>query len=265
MGVAREFTEDRSAADWLTWLYDQSRALAKSSGVTLPSYAEFTAKGWHVVDPGKPSHGALSAFREDPVTNPLKTPSGRVEISSQTIASFKDAGVLPHPAWYPPTEWLGNASDEHPFHLISGQPADKLHSQLDHGSLSQAAKINGCSRIGLNPIDAGQRGIVSGDILRIYNRRGACLASACLYDDLMQGVVSISTGAWLDATEQTDGTLLCAGGNPNTLTRDQGTSDLAQGPTAHTGLVNLEKFTGVFPKTQAYLSPKIKNDSPLQT
>lgn len=259
LGVESAFTEGRSAEGWLAWLYDESRELAKATGVTLPPHAEFTAKGWHFVDPEKPSHGALSAFREDPKINPLKTPSGRIEISSQTIASFNDAGVLPHPAWYPPTEWLGNASGEHPFHLISGQPTDKLHSQLDHGPLSQAAKINGCSRIGINPIDAGHKGIVSGDILRIYNERGACLASACLDGDLMQGVVSISTGAWLDATVQPDGTLLCSGGNPNTLTLDRGTSDLAQGPTAHTCLVNFEKFAGLFPKHQAYLFPEIKS------
>ena len=36
-----------------------------------------------------------------------------------------------HPVWLPPSEWLGTASDAAPLHLVSPQPGDKLHSQLE--------------------------------------------------------------------------------------------------------------------------------------
>lgn len=76
--------------------------------------------------------------------------------------------------------------------------------------------------------------------VRAYNDRGACLATAKLDPAIMVGIVAISTGAWLDAVTQPDGTLLCRGGNPNTLTREHGTSELAQGPTAHSCLIDVE-------------------------
>jgi biotin/methionine sulfoxide reductase len=53
-------------------------------------------------------------------------------------------------------------------------------------------------------------------------------------------VVSLPTGSWFapldDATD--------ANGNPNVLTADIGTSNLAQGPSANTCLVEVEKYLG---------------------
>jgi biotin/methionine sulfoxide reductase len=147
---------------------------------------------------------------------------------------------------------------KHRFHLISGQPADKLHSQLDHGPESQATKVNGRAVAGLNPVDAETLGVCDGDLLRVYNERGACLVSARLDPSLMQRCIAISTGAWLDAARQEDGTLICQNGNPNTLTRDQGTSDLAQGPAAHSCLASIEKLTVSIGQSKAYLPPVIQ-------
>jgi biotin/methionine sulfoxide reductase len=253
-GVEDAFTEDRSSDDWLRWIYDESREKTKASGVNLPPHDEFSAKGWHYAKPAAPDHGALAGFRNDPEGRPLKTPSGRIEISSHHVA---EGNLLPHPAWYPPVEWLGSVTKKHPFHLISGQPADKLHSQLDHGSVSRAAKINGRTRVGVNPDDATALGIVEGDLLRVFNDRGACLCTAVFDAALMPECISISTGAWLDAVRQMDGTLLCRNGNPNTLTPDHGTSRVAQGPTAHSCLVSIEKYTGPSGLSQAYAPPTI--------
>lgn len=258
LGTEREFTNGKSVDEWLNYLYDESQEKAKASGITLPNYATFKSKGWHYIEPGEPGNGALSAFRENPENAPLQTPSGRIEITSETIANFDDSDILAHPAWYPPSQWLGNATPNRPFHLISGQPADKLHSQLDHGPVSRAAKINGRARVGINPLDAMSKGINDGDTVRVFNEQGACLATAKLDPALSRHIVTISTGAWLDAITQQDGTLLCRGGNPNTLTRDKGTSDLAQGPTAHSCLVDIEKYTCPPNQNEAYQAPEIK-------
>lgn len=259
LGVEDAFTEGRSCDDWLRWLYDESVETAQASGVTLPPFAEFAAKGWHYVEPSETDHGVLAAFRKNPLKAALTTPSGRIEICSESIASHRDRNFLPHPAWYAPSEWLGNATEKHSLHLISGQPADKLHSQLDHGPVSRAAKINGRTPVRMNPADAKAKDIVEGDLVRLSNDRGACLATATLDTALMQGCVAISTGAWLDAVRQQDGTLLCRNGNPNTLTSDHGTSDLAQGPTAHSCLVSIEKVAPPTEPNLAYSPPIIES------
>jgi len=88
-------------------------------------------------------------------------------------------------------------------------------------------------------------------VVRIYNDRGACLAGVILSEALMPGVVQLSTGAWYDPDE--DG--LCKHGNPNVLTRDKGTSKLAQGPSAHTCLVEVERFEGAPPPVTAFDPP----------
>ena len=260
LGIENEFTEGRSAQEWLRWIYEESREMARAAGVDLPSHDALHTKGWHKVEPdpkARSRDGSFALFRDDPLGNPLNTPSGRIEISSDTIAGFNDAGVMAHPAWYTPTEWLGAADQAHPFHLISAQPTDKLHSQMDHGPVSMANKINGHGRMSIHPADARLKGIAEGDLVRGFNKRGACLAAACYDDALMRNVLMISTGAWMDPVLQEDGTLLCRSGNPNTVTRDQGTSVLAQGPTAHSCLVNVEKHINQQVENAAYAPPEI--------
>ena len=44
-------------------------------------------------------------------------------------------------------------------------------------------------------------------------------------------------------------------GNPNVLTRDAGTSSLAQGPTAHSCLVEIERFDGEAPPVTVFQQP----------
>ncbi|WP_281929229.1 molybdopterin-dependent oxidoreductase [Roseibium album] len=242
LGVEETFTDGKSASEWLKWLYSESRIHALSSGVELPDFDSFLAKGWHETERPKVPEDAFAAFRRDPAGSPLKTPSGKIEISSTSIAAFEDNPVLPHPAWYEPEEWLGRAEKRFPYHLITSQPADKLHSQLDQGRTSRSAKLKGRTPLQIHPADAERSGIADGDCVRVHNCRGACLATAKLDADIMPGVVQMSTGAWLDAVPQKNGTILCRHGNPNTVTRDAGTSELAQGPVAHSCLVAVEAY-----------------------
>jgi biotin/methionine sulfoxide reductase len=46
-------------------------------------------------------------------------------------------------------------------------------------------------------------------------------------------------------------------GNPNVLTRDIGTSKLAQGPTAHSCLVEVEAFTRPLPEIKSFKQPEV--------
>ncbi|MEO0943564.1 MAG: molybdopterin-dependent oxidoreductase [Pseudomonadota bacterium] len=257
LGVETQFSEGRSSGEWIEHLYQQSRELALDAGIKLPPYATFMETGVFETELPDAPWDAFTAFRDAPDQAHLKTPSGKIEITSNAIASFSTDRVLPHPAWYEPQEWLGTATDVLPFHLISGQPADKLHSQLDHGRISRMAKLNGRASLGIHPTDASRLGLSNDDCVRVYNARGACLATAVLDTGLLPGVVQMSTGAWLDAVEQSDGTLLCRHGNPNLVTRDAGTSELAQGPVAHSCLVALERYDAD-PSIEAFVPPIIQ-------
>lgn len=52
-------------------------------------------------------------------------------------------------------------------------------------------------------------------------------------------------------------------GNPNALTRDAGTSKLAQGPSAYSCLVEVEKFTGELPDIRVFSQPPAVTGKPV--
>jgi biotin/methionine sulfoxide reductase len=158
--------------------------------------------------------------------------------------------------WLEPSEGVGSpAMARFPLHLIANQPATRLHSQLDFGATSLASKINGREPVRIHPRDAAARGIGGGDIVRLYNDRGACLAGAVLSETLRPGVVQLSTGAWDDPDDPAAEKPLCVHGNPNVLTRDAGTSRLAQGCTGQLSLVEIERFEGPLPPVKAFDPP----------
>jgi biotin/methionine sulfoxide reductase len=141
--------------------------------------------------------------------------------------------------------------------LISNQPSTRLHSQLDCGKTSVASKIQGREPVSMHPDDAAARGISDGDVVRLFNDRGACLAGARISDSVRPGVVILATGAWYDPHTPAG---LERHGNPNVLTLDKGTSRLAQGPSSHTTMVEMELAGDNLPAVQAFEAPTILPD-----
>ncbi len=241
---------------WLRELWRRVCGGAADGGVSLPGYEEFLACGWVELPPPARDYVMFDAFRADPLVHPLRTPSGRIELVSQAIGGFGYADCPAHPAWLPPAEWLGAAAvKQFPLHLITIQPPDRLHSQMDPGPVSQAGKVAGRERISISPQDAAARGATNGDLVRVFNHRGACLAGVALDAGLMPGVVVMATGAWFDPAP--DG--LERGGNPNVLSLDVGTSSLTQGPSALSVLVQVTRWTGPAPAVEVYQLPRIES------
>ncbi|MGB2436435.1 MAG: molybdopterin-dependent oxidoreductase, partial [Candidatus Puniceispirillales bacterium] len=143
MGCAEAFTEGRSAEEWQRWLYDMSRQSLSRYGKTMPDYDDFRKQGWFVLPEEKEPMILLKDFRDDPDKHPLKTPSGRIEISSERIKGFDLDDFPGFPYWQEPSEWLGVDDLGMRLHMINNQPHNKLHSQLDHGKVSAAVRING--------------------------------------------------------------------------------------------------------------------------
>ena len=257
LGAKEKFTEGRSAAGWLRHLYDEARERARQFDLELPAFEAFWSEGYIEMPPPDEPTVMLAAYRTDPAANPLPTPSGKIEIFSSTIASFGYDDCAGHPAWYEPAEWLGaELAQRYPLHLISHQPATRLHSQYDHGSVSLAAKIRDREALTLHPQDAAARGIRAGDVVRVFNDRGACLAGVKIDDGVRAGVVVLPTGAWYDPLVPGEIGTLEKHGNPNVLTLDKGTSKLTQGCSAQTTLVEVELFKGEPPPVTAFELPQ---------
>lgn len=256
MGADRTFTEGLDAAGWLRRLYDETVATAKAHGIVLPGYDAFVAQGLVEV-PAKAGPNALfSGFRADPEGHPLKTPSGRIELFSERVAGFGQQDCPGHPAWREPAEWLGAPlAARYPLHLLSCQPADKLHSQWDHAAPSRRTKRHGRQPILMHPSDLAARGLAGGEVVEVESPRGRCLAVAQPEDGLLSGVVQMATGAWFDPLDPSDPNTLECNGNPNVLTADRGTSSLAQGPSPNSCLVDVRRYTGIAPPVRAYLPP----------
>ena len=152
---------------------------------------------------------------------------------------------------------MGAAEDTYPLHLLSNQPRTKLHSQLDQGPVAAAAKIKGREEVQMHKDDAAARGIEEGDIIRLFNARGAIYVGVRITDQIRHGVVMVPTGAWLDLDK--DDPKLCKHGNPNMLAPDRPTSKLAQGPAAHSCLVQAEAVDQTrLPEVTAFIPPVIK-------
>ncbi|RSZ35323.1 MULTISPECIES: molybdopterin-dependent oxidoreductase [unclassified Variovorax] len=252
LGGLEAFSEGRGTREWLAHLYERTRAGLEALGLEAPDFQAFWQRGEITLPQRDDDGGILRAFRNDPEGARLATPSGKIQVSSPTVAGFGYADCPGHPAWLPP-KFAPDAV--HPLWLVANQPHTKLHSQLDFGAHSQASKRNGREVCTMHPSAAAARGIREGDIVRLFNEVGACLASAHLCTDMREDVVQLPTGAWYDPVLDASNRPMCAHGNPNVLTRDIGTSSLAQGCAGQLSTVQIERFDEALPPIRAYDPP----------
>ena len=260
LGVHAAFTEGRTPQQWLEHLYEQCRGRAARQGHALPPFAEFWEAELIDLKADSDEVVMFDNFRADPQAHPLNTPSGRIELFSERIAGFGYADCPGHAQWFEPAEWLGgDKAERFPLHLLTDQPFTKLHSQFDHAAYSAGNKIGGREPILIGRGDAQARGLKDGDLVRVFNTRGACLAALRLSDDLREGVVKLSTGAWFDPSSWRAGGPgnLEKHGNPNVLTLDIGASSLSQGCIAQTCLVQVERYDGSEVPPTPYALPVI--------
>ena len=242
LGYRQQFTEGRDERQWIEHLYQQCATAHARKGIDFPEFAEFWSRGFVEIPEGGKPYIFMEDFRADPVRHPIKTASGKIELFSQTIADYDLADFAGHPEWREPQEGLGAAlSEQFPLHMISIQPSDRLHSQLDATPTVQGNKTAGHETLYLHPQDAAARDIADGEVVEVRNARGAMLAGARLTDGLTPGVVIVATGAWFDPGFGAEWQPFDRAGNPNVLTLDIGTSSLTQGPNAMSCLVDIKK------------------------
>ncbi|NIK58503.1 molybdopterin-dependent oxidoreductase [Kribbella shirazensis] len=247
LGVRAAYTENRTEAEWLRHLYETWTATQTAD---LPDFDAFWGAGHLLLPSVEPEQVMLAAFARDPTGAPLSTPTGRIELTSEVVRSFGYDDCPAHPVYFALEQ---NAA--YPLTLVTTQPARRLHSQLDMGAHSQDGKVDGREPLTMHPGDAARRGIADGSVVLISSAQGRCLASARLTDAITSGCVQLATGAWYDPMDPADPHSPCAHGNPNALTRDEGTSRLAQACTGQLVGVQVEAWRGPVPPITAYEPP----------
>ncbi|TFH92888.1 trimethylamine-N-oxide reductase TorA [Vibrio ouci] len=254
-GRRDEYTRGMSEMEWIESLYNDCRASNKGK-FEMPDFNEFWETS--VLDFGQGKPWVRHAdFRQDPEINPLGTPSGFIEITSRKIGRYGYEHCQEHPMWFEKSERShgGPGSDKHPYWLQSCHPDKRLHSQMCESEEFRATyAVQGREPVYINPVDAKAKGIKDGDLVRVFNDRGQLLAGAVVTDSYPRGVIRIEEGAWYGPLNEKEGAI-CTYGDPNTLTQDIGSSELAQATSANTCIVDFEKFTGKVPPVTSFGGP----------
>ena len=147
------------------------------------------------------------------------TASGKCEFRAESIG------------YEPPVESRrGDAAllSKFPLELISPKNHDSMNSTFGN----QARLDWECSELTVHPEDAAQRGLQSGDSVRVFNQRGACMLRARVAAEVPAGVVSAPSTRWAKGAPD--------GVNINALTSERLT-DIGGGPTFYSCLVQVEK------------------------
>ena len=89
---------------------------------------------------------------------------------------------------------------------MSNHPRHRVHAQMD--DCDWFREINTCKVKGsdgylyepvwMNSVDADKRGIRNGDVVKIFNERGAVLSGAYVMERIMPGVIGVEHGARYD-------------------------------------------------------------------
>ena len=249
-GVEYAFTEGKTQMDYVKAAYE-----ASSAAPHMP-FDQFWAEGMARIPVPPEAHKWVrhGDFRADPAKHPLHTTSGKIEMYSSTIAKMNIPDMPPMPTWQEPGEYLGNARKGQ-VHVVSPHPYWRLHSQMNNSErLRKRYTIQTREPLTISVEDAKQHNIRNGDLVELYNERGAVVVGARVSDKIMPGVVSLYEGAW----PQLDSKGRCNNGLVNFLTSSRRASGLTQATTANTCIASLRKCTDADPGgTKAFDPPKI--------
>ncbi len=205
-----------------------------------------------------------SARYDDPESHPLCTPSRKLEFYSTGLAHFPDdreRGPIPH--------WIDEAADHqerqfveralrYPFLLVCNHPHCRVHAQ--HDDVTWFREIETCKVTGpdgyryepvwVNPVDAGKLGLSTGDVVHVYNERGAVLGGVIVSERIMPGAVYQDHGARVDTVVVGERGFDRGGAN-NLIAPTATTSKNAHGEVTSGFLVNIEKVD-VFALAEQY-------------
>ncbi|MCX7911523.1 MAG: molybdopterin-dependent oxidoreductase [Dehalococcoidales bacterium] len=210
LGLGEKFSENKTTYDLQKQVFDDMEIhhLISWEEFYNKKYFVFpTAKDWENDPPG------FRKFYEDPKKNPLKTPSGLLEFSSERLAKHfpDDKERPPIPKWIEKSEThderiSSERAKMFPLLLMSNHGRWRTHAQGD--DISWTREVPTCKVLGkdgykyepvwINPVDAEKRGIKDGDIVKVFNERGIVLCGARVWERVRPGVAYVDHGARYD-------------------------------------------------------------------
>lgn len=241
MGVLEKFTEGRTQEEWVKWVYEN---FAKKVA-NAPSWEEFQKVGIFKYKMEGDSGIVLEDFRKDPVKNPLPTPSGKIEIYSEALAKVAAEYELPDelgqviypiPRFTPTVEMLGQGDPKekkYPLECVGYHCPGRTHSTYHNVKMLREVHPD---EVRMHPMDAQARGLKTGDVVRVFNDRGAIEMKLRVTPRVIPQCIMIPQGAWY--APGADG--VDRGGCINTLTNLRPTA-LGKANPSHTILVEVAK------------------------
>jgi trimethylamine-N-oxide reductase (cytochrome c) len=160
----------------------------------------------------------------------------------------------PYPQWIEETDAhqeriTSERAKDYPYLLVSNHPRWRVHAECD--DITWLREIPTCKVIGpdgygyepvwLHPSDAEKHGIVAGDIVKVFNERGAVLGGAIITERIMPGALYQDHGARVDSVVRGYGIGLDRGGANNLICPNATTSENAPGEVTNGFLVDVEK------------------------
>jgi trimethylamine-N-oxide reductase (cytochrome c) len=251
LGYGEKFSEGKTTRDLQKDVYDtmeMDKMISWEELLEKKYYVYPVAKDWENDSPG------FRKFYEDPVKNPLPTPTGKLEFYSERLAKHfpDDKERPPYPKWIEKSETHDERiSSERacmfPLLCMSNHGRWRTHAQGDDITWTRetpTGKVLGADGyryepVWINPGDAEKRGIKDGDIVKVFNERGVVLCGARVWERMRPGVAYVDHGARHDPIiDNVD-----RGGAINTIAPDGITSKNAVGQATSGYLVDVQKVT----------------------
>jgi trimethylamine-N-oxide reductase (cytochrome c) len=268
MGLGLYFTEGCSELDWVKRMFDASDVSK------MISWREFCRKGYYVVPPDEPEARAPTAFRwfnegrkkDVPEPHPLpgdyggeyleglQTQSGKIEFIPESLKKFDDPERPPLNRYIP--SWEGTQTTEllqnFPIQLVSSHARYSFHT-LGDGKDSTINDIQDHRMLidgyyywiaRINTADAEARGIRNGELVRLFNDRGAVICAAYVTERLRPGVVqAYESSANYDPIGE-PGNSTDRGGCVNNLTNQRSQSRKSSSMAPNACLIEIEPYSG---------------------
>jgi anaerobic selenocysteine-containing dehydrogenase len=163
------------------------------------------------------------------------TPSGKCEFYSETMLQH---GLDPLPTYIPPYESVASnpaCAKKYPLAMISPPARNFLNSSFVN--VKSLRDTEGEPHLDIHPQDALLRNISTGDMVRIYNDRGAFVALARVTEKARTGLV-VGLSIWWKKFASDNK-------NANEVT-SQNLTDMGGGPTFYDVLVQVEKTENLY-------------------
>jgi len=263
LGVKSEFMDGRlTVAEWVQYGFNNSGA---QDLITLD---EIKQKGYitsPAADDWQQDKAGLIDFYNDPDSDPIGLPSGKLEYYSERLKEHFPNDKERNPTakwvvggpesegWYHDESLYGERCKEYPILTVCNHPRWRFHAQFDDvpwfREIDQA-RIMGYDgymyeSIWIHPETAAEKGIEYGDIVKMHNERGIVLGGAYVTERVRPGVARQDHGARLDpindwATDESQ--RIDRGGANNMICPVRVSSPNATGMVTGGYLVELEKL-----------------------